>query len=584
MKKFLSFVLIAVITVSSLVLPVSAEEKPILDLLYESVMNFDLWEADDSYASKVNIDISDYGVSVAEVTDIVKGLVYTYPELFFIENEYIGVAVDETGTLAEMLEIYFKTDKTATVSRLEEVRKLREDWKDSLDSSWSDLEIVLYTHDLIDILYTYDMRAYTDQAPNYDIYGLVTEGVGVCQSYSLLFKYYLNYVGIPCCCVMSDDAEHMWNAVKIGGKSYHVDVNQDDPVNAYVKDGLVYCTNKDNLGQAYHHYFLLTDEEIQEDPEYGQHYDWHYVEKDFENCNDKTFSSGYAFSNDTLITDGSYICSASSAFVYDNGYWYYIDGDGEDPKEKTDLTGHFCRTADLKTKEVLFDFKKQYFVDGGIKYFQGCFSGMYLNENHRIFYNTCTEIKSYDTLENKTYSVPVTRAADEYFYGLVGEGDTLYIQKEKSLHVPTYTETVYKLCDGGKHTLAAEWIVSPFDETKMIKRCDVCGKILETKENICEHALTNPVWLKNATADEDGCIEYDCIICKRKVQVVLHYSVFGDVNGDKSVDASDLTRLKKYLAGSVTDIYSGGDNNGDSAVDAKDLTRLKKQLAGNPIF
>lgn len=57
--------------------------------------------------------------------------------------------------------------------------------------------------------------------------------------------------------------------------------------------------------------------------------------------------------------------------------------------------------------------------------------------------------------------------------------------------------------------------------------------------------------------------------------------LYGDVTGEGDVDAVDLTRLKKYLAGQKVDIAKGADTNNDTSVDAVDLTRLKKHLAGS---
>lgn len=56
--------------------------------------------------------------------------------------------------------------------------------------------------------------------------------------------------------------------------------------------------------------------------------------------------------------------------------------------------------------------------------------------------------------------------------------------------------------------------------------------------------------------------------------------VYGDVNGDGTVNSKDLTRLMKYVAGENIEIY-GGDINGDGTVNAKDLTRLMKYISGD---
>lgn len=56
-------------------------------------------------------------------------------------------------------------------------------------------------------------------------------------------------------------------------------------------------------------------------------------------------------------------------------------------------------------------------------------------------------------------------------------------------------------------------------------------------------------------------------------------SVYGDVNGDGTVNSKDLTRLMKYVAGEDVDICDG-DLNEDGTVNSKDMTRLMKYIAG----
>lgn len=56
----------------------------------------------------------------------------------------------------------------------------------------------------------------------------------------------------------------------------------------------------------------------------------------------------------------------------------------------------------------------------------------------------------------------------------------------------------------------------------------------------------------------------------------------GDINGDGSINAKDMTRIKKYLAGTDVEVVAAAlDTNGDGTVNVKDLSRLKRYLAGD---
>jgi hypothetical protein len=62
--------------------------------------------------------------------------------------------------------------------------------------------------------------------------------------------------------------------------------------------------------------------------------------------------------------------------------------------------------------------------------------------------------------------------------------------------------------------------------------------------------------------------------------------IYGDVNGDKVVDALDFATLKQYLMGSITTFPSengklAADVNLDNAVDAIDFANIKKFLLGS---
>ena len=65
-----------------------------------------------------------------------------------------------------------------------------------------------------------------------------------------------------------------------------------------------------------------------------------------------------------------------------------------------------------------------------------------------------------------------------------------------------------------------------------------------------------------------------------KITVLERKVANGDTNGDGTVDAKDVTILRRYLAGWNPDIHlDAADLNGDGVVDAKDVTVLRRQLA-----
>ena len=65
-----------------------------------------------------------------------------------------------------------------------------------------------------------------------------------------------------------------------------------------------------------------------------------------------------------------------------------------------------------------------------------------------------------------------------------------------------------------------------------------------------------------------------------KITVLERNVTNGDVSGDGTVDAKDVTVLRRYLAGWSVEIQlSAADLNGDGEVNAKDVTVLRRQLA-----
>ncbi|MBO5120603.1 MAG: hypothetical protein J6C28_02815 [Bacilli bacterium] len=79
-------------------------------------------------------------------------------------------------------------------------------------------------------------------------YGPLLQGYGICGGYSDAMALFLEKMGITNYKVSSDT--HVWNAVLLDGKWYHLDLTWDDPVTSNKKDILQ------------HEYFILTTDEL----------------------------------------------------------------------------------------------------------------------------------------------------------------------------------------------------------------------------------------------------------------------------------------------------------------------------------
>jgi hypothetical protein len=83
----------------------------------------------------------------------------------------------------------------------------------------------------------------------------------------------------------------------------------------------------------------------------------------------------------------------------------------------------------------------------------------------------------------------------------------------------------------------------------------------------------------------DGLALYTCSVCGRtKTAAVPFVEMPGDANGDGKVNARDITLIKKFIAGTIGDVYFdvyNSDFNGDEKINARDISAIKRFIAGN---
>lgn len=162
------------------------------------------------------------------------------------------------------------------------------------------------TQDLAQYTTEYTDNAQTEKNPLYDralaervmyshtAYGVLMNGAGVCQSYSLAFKLLAQRAGLECISAINNAAQHEWNMVKVDGQWYHVDVTFDDPVLNAGEDGV------QTINQVRHDYLLLTDETIatrEIEEVVNNHEEWSVVyDTDLPPCSNVMYEKGaYAF-------------------------------------------------------------------------------------------------------------------------------------------------------------------------------------------------------------------------------------------------------------------------------------------------
>ncbi|MBE7002296.1 MAG: hypothetical protein E7421_06365 [Ruminococcaceae bacterium] len=177
----------------------------------------------------------------------------------------------------------------------------------TIPANYPEVEREKLIHDYIVTHVTYDKATAATPTPAgatlphaYDIYGAAIEGKAVCEGYAKLFQYLCYCTGINATQITgtAKGGGHMWNAVKIDGDWYEMDVTWDDG------DGQL----------LYYRYFNLTHSQMAQDHASDD------TEFPFPQCNGTkyryadyyalkvlsptTVSDNYKFVVDRLIADG----------------------------------------------------------------------------------------------------------------------------------------------------------------------------------------------------------------------------------------------------------------------------------------
>ena len=124
------------------------------------------------------------------------------------------------------------------------------------------------------------------------------------------------------------------------------------------------------------------------------------------------------------------------------------------------------------------------------------------------------------------------------------------------------------------------------------KHCDVCGEVLVAQRYIPAtgvHTWNDGEVTVRATCDAEGVMTYTCTVCggTKTESIPAIGGLLGDVNGDGTVNITDMALVYQYLTGQTefTDGHKkAADVNRDGIVDVYDLQRLYEAVTGlNPL-
>ncbi len=179
-----------------------------------------------------------------------------HPQHFWLGN---SMKWAHDGTYILSLELSY----TLSGAQLQQARKAWDGAVDAilsrLKAGMSDFERERVIHDAIILGCDYASGTYAHSA-----YGALVDGKAVCEGYAKAFQYLLHRADIPSMLVFgrSGGQDHAWNMVCIGGRWYHADITQDDPMGPDGKPG----------DGRYYNYFNLSEQMIRADHEIGVAY------------------------------------------------------------------------------------------------------------------------------------------------------------------------------------------------------------------------------------------------------------------------------------------------------------------------
>ena len=221
--------------------------------------------------SKVLEEETGVGKLQADYQTAVEAFTHDNPDLFFLDVSKMYLNIETTKKLWSVkYNVYigpgegqkYTDDVFTSEQEIREAQNRIETIKNQIlgklgKDTYKNIKII---HDSLINNIEYDQN--TTSKSTYSIYGAFIEKKCVCDGYARAFKYLANAAGIECELIQGTATNssgktenHAWDAVKLNGKWYYIDVTWDDPI--IIGRGIV-------LNKYYYQYFLKGSKTFEE--------------------------------------------------------------------------------------------------------------------------------------------------------------------------------------------------------------------------------------------------------------------------------------------------------------------------------
>ncbi len=196
------------------------------------------------YCKEEDTECMDYVKFLAKDQTIlshINNFVHPYNSFKHIVTKY-----DSLGKVSVTIEKYYSKEKIEEINQ-----KIDELYPNLVNSTLTNEMNIKTIHDYIINTSRYDKERSDSKIVKYDsdiAYGNLIQGIGLCGGYTDSMALFLERMGIKNYKISSEN--HVWNAVYLNQKWYHLDLTWDDPISEDGKDNLEY------------NFFLISSEEL----------------------------------------------------------------------------------------------------------------------------------------------------------------------------------------------------------------------------------------------------------------------------------------------------------------------------------